>query len=139
MPVIVAVEGPSAAGKTTWCLAAVGAAPITRFEHELTAVRPMFTQRRLGFADVVLLSIPDPQQPLRQRIGDPSRRRRHFDLHGRLAAPLAEWYAALDRLDPGRVIDRFPLELDTAMLPPSRSNRHDRDLLDSLIDELPAL
>ncbi|WP_148228381.1 hypothetical protein [Rhodococcus jostii] len=60
-------------------------------------------------------------------------------MHGRLAAPLAEWYAALDRLDPGRVIDRFPLELDTAMLPPSRSNRHDRDLLDSLIDELPAL
>ena len=126
MPVIVAVEGPSAAGKTTWCratgeqfvaeysptgqepdgsdptgqaiywahvnaqrwsqalaleaatgvavcdsdplklhyswcLAAVGVAPITRFEHELMAVRRMFTQRRLGFADVVLLSIPDPR------------------------------------------------------------------------------
>lgn len=204
MPVIVAVEGPSAAGKTTWCratgeqfvaeysptgqepdgsdpagqatywahvnaqrwsqalaleaatgvavcdsdplklhyswcLAAVGAAPVTRFEHELTAVRRMFTQRRLGFADVVLLSIPDPQQLLRQRIGDPSRRRGHFDLHARLAAPLAEWYAAVDRLDPGRVIDRFPVELDTVVLPPSRSNRHDRDLLDSVIGELPAL
>lgn len=204
MPVIVAVEGPSAAGKTTWCratgeqfvaeysptgqepdgsdpagqatywahvnaqrwsqaltleaatgiavcdsdplklhyswcLAAVGAAPITRFEHELTAVRRMFTQRRLGFADVVLLSIPDPQQLLQQRRGDPSRRRRHFDLHARLAAPLAEWYGALERLDPGHVIDRFPVELDSATLPPSRSDRHNRDLLDSVIDELPAL
>ncbi|WP_241031989.1 hypothetical protein [Rhodococcus pseudokoreensis] len=123
----------------SWCLAAVGVAPITRFEHELTAVRRMFTQRRLGFADVVLLSIPDPQQLLRQRIGDPSRRRRHFDVHACLAAPLAEWYAALDRLDPGRVIDGFPVALDSARLPPSRSDRHDRDLLDSVIDELSAL
>ncbi|MFF2110268.1 hypothetical protein [Rhodococcus koreensis] len=110
-----------------------------RFEHELAAARQKFTQLRLGIADVVLLSIPNPQQLLRQRAPDPARRRRHFDLHARLAAALAEWYRAVDRLDPGRVLDGFPLELDTAVLPPSRSNRHDRDLLDSLIDELPAL
>ncbi|WP_255221537.1 hypothetical protein [Rhodococcus wratislaviensis] len=29
--------------------------------------------------------------------------------------------------------------LSRSTLPPSRSNRHDRDLLDSVIDELPAL
>ncbi|MFE5704347.1 hypothetical protein [Rhodococcus koreensis] len=123
----------------SWCLAAVGAAPVTRFEHELAAVRRMFTQRRLGFADVVLLSIPNPQQLLRQRTTDSTRRRRHFDLHARLAEPLAEWYWVVDRLDPGRVLGGFPLELDTARLPPSRSDRHDGDLLDSVIDELPAL
>ncbi|WP_257015987.1 hypothetical protein [Rhodococcus sp. ACS1] len=32
----------------SWCLAAVGAEPVTRFEHELAAVRQMFAQRRLG-------------------------------------------------------------------------------------------
>jgi len=123
----------------SWCLAAVGAAPITRFERELAAVRKMFTGRHLGFADVVLLSVPDPQQLVLQRAGDPSRRRRHFDLHARLAEPLAEWYGALDRLDPGRVVDGFPPKLDDARLPPLRPDRHDRDLLDTLVDELPEL
>ena len=204
MPVIVAVEGPSAAGKTTWCratgrqfvaeytptgrepdgsdqaeqatywaqvnahrwtqaltledaggvavcdsdplklhyswcLAAVGAAPVTRFEHELAAVRQMFTERRLGFADVVLLSIPDPQQLATQRNGDHTRRRGHFDLHARLSEPLAEWYAVLDRLDPGRVVDGFPSELGVAMLAPPRPDRHDTELLEVLVDELPTL
>lgn len=35
----------------SWCLAAVGVEPITRFEHEFAAVRQMFAQRRLGFAN----------------------------------------------------------------------------------------
>jgi hypothetical protein len=123
----------------SWCLAAVGAAPVTRFEHELAAVRQMFTERRLGFADVVLLSIPDPQQLVRQRTGDRTRRRGHFDLHARLSEPLAEWYAALDRLDPGRVVDGFPPGLDIGALAPSRPDRHSRDLLEGLVDELPRL
>ncbi|MFE7421789.1 hypothetical protein [Rhodococcus sp. NPDC057529] len=59
----------------SWCLAAVGAAPITRFEHELAAACQMFARRRLGFADVVLLSIPDTQQLVAQRDGDRTRRR----------------------------------------------------------------
>ncbi len=123
----------------SWCLAAVGAAPVTRFEHELAAVRQMFTERRLGFADVVLLSIPDPQQLATQRNGDYTRRRGHFDLHARLSEPLAEWYAVLDRLDPGRVVDGFPSELGVAMLAPPRPDRHDTELLEVLVDELPTL
>ena len=123
----------------SWCLAAVGAAPLVRFERELTAVREMFAQRRLGFADVVLLSIPDPKRLARQREGDRTRRRGHFELHARLAEPLTQWYAALERLDPGRVLDDFPSELDIAALPHPRGNRHDIDVLDSLIDELPTV
>ncbi len=121
----------------SWCLAAVGAAPLVRFENELTAVREMFAQRRLGFADVVLLSVPDPEQLVRQRDGDRTRRRGHFELHARLAEPLTQWYAGLERLDPGRVLDGFPRELDIATLPKPRADRHDVGLLDSLIDELP--
>jgi hypothetical protein len=123
----------------SWCLAAVGAAPITRFERELGTVRQMFTEHRLGFADVVLLSIPDPKQLVQQRMGDPTRRRRSFALHARLAEPLAEWYGALEGLDPGRVLDGFPPVNNTAPLPPPRPNRQDRDLLDGLVDVLPAL
>lgn len=123
----------------SWCLAAVGAEPISRFEHEFAAVREMFLDRRLGFADVVLLSIPDPQRLLTQRNGDPTRRRRHFDLHARLSDPLAEWYAAVERLDPGRVLHRFPENLDVVTQVPPRPDRCDVHLLDRLLDELPSL
>ncbi|MGC4994492.1 hypothetical protein [Nocardia salmonicida] len=123
----------------SWCLAAVGAAPFSRFEHELAAVRDAFAQGRLGFPDVVLLSIPDAQQLVARRAGDPTRRRRHFDLHARLSEPLAEWYAALDRLDSGRVVDGFPTALDLDALAPPRPDRHNLDLLDSMVDELPRL
>ncbi|MFF2082539.1 hypothetical protein ACFVVM_02130 [Nocardia sp. NPDC058176] len=123
----------------SWCLAAVGAAPLSRFEHELDAVRSAFAQRCLGFPDVVLLSIPDPPQLIAQRLGDPTRRRRHFDLHARLSEPLAEWYAALERLDSGRVIDGFPSALDLETLAPPRPDRYDLDRLDSLVDELPTV
>ena len=99
----------------------------------------MFAQHRLGFTDVVLLSIPEPAQLIRQRNGDPTRRRRHFDLHARLADPLAEWYAALDSLDPCRVVHGFPDRLDTTALPSPRANRHDLDLLNALAQTLPTI
>lgn len=56
-----------------------------------------------------------------QREGDSTRRRRHFDLHARLVDPLAEWYAAVDRLDPGRVLHGFPAALDAVTRMPPRS------------------
>ncbi|APE35733.1 hypothetical protein BOX37_19275 [Nocardia mangyaensis] len=123
----------------SWCLAAVGAAPFSRFEHELAAVRSAFARRQLGLPDVVLLSIPDAPRLMAQRLGDPTRRRRHFDLHARLSEPLAEWYAALERLDSGRVIDGFPPALDLETLAPPRRDRYDLDLLDSLVDGLPTV
>ncbi len=123
----------------SWCLAAVGAAPFARFEYELAAVRGAFAQGRLGFPDVVLLSIPDAQQLAAQRAGDATRRRRHFDLHARLSEPLAEWYAALGRLDANRIVDGFPSALDLDTMAPPCADRYDLDLLDSMVDELPYL
>ncbi|MCD7053140.1 hypothetical protein LRS58_20700 [Rhodococcus sp. BH2-1] len=123
----------------SWCLAAVGAAPVSRFEHELAAVRQMFAQRRLGFADAVLISTPSYQQLQRQRDGDAHRRRRSFELHARLAEPLSEWYAAVNRLEPGRVFRGFPADLEVVAFLPPRRDRYDQQLLDRLISELPPL
>jgi hypothetical protein len=65
----------------SWCLSRIGAAPRERFEHELAQVRHAFTAGTLGLADLVLVSIPPLETLQRQRNADPTRRRRHFDLH----------------------------------------------------------
>jgi hypothetical protein len=71
----------------SWCLAAVGAAPRERFEYELEAVETAFTRLELGLADLTVISIPSPKQLRLQREGDPSRRRRHFELHAASRSP----------------------------------------------------
>ena len=123
----------------SWCLAAVGAAPRERFEYELAAVETAFEHLELGFADLTVISIPSPGQLLLQREGDPSRRRRHFELHAALAEPLTHWYSAVNRVDPGRVVWRFPTQLDLSRCPPPRSDRSDPGLLRAMINELPPL
>lgn len=123
----------------SWCLAAVGAAPRERFEYELAAVETAFAHLELGFADLTVISIPSPGQLLLQREGDPSRRRRHFELHAALAEPLTHWYSAVNRVDPGRVVWRFPTQLDLSRCPPTRSDRSDPGLLRAVINELPPL
>ena len=50
-------------------------------------------------------------------------------MHARLSEPLTEWYAVLDQLDPGRVIDGFPSEVDKATLALPRPDHHDSELL----------
>jgi hypothetical protein len=42
----------------SWCLARIGAAPWSRFQHELCYVRETLATDRLGFTDMVLVSIP---------------------------------------------------------------------------------
>jgi hypothetical protein len=44
----------------SWSLAQIGAAPWTRFEHELGTTRRAFAAGSLGFADLVMVSIPLP-------------------------------------------------------------------------------
>ncbi|MCW0193307.1 MAG: hypothetical protein OJJ55_18635 [Rhodococcus sp.] len=67
----------------------MGAAPRERFEYELEAVETAFARLELGLADLTVISIPSPKQLRLQREGDPSRRRRHFELHAALAEPLS--------------------------------------------------
>ena len=94
-----------------YCLARVGEAPWSRFEAGVAACRQAIRDRRLGVADAIFCSIPDEATLARRRAGDTTRRRRNFDVNGRLGPALAEWYHALEDLDPGRVHWAFPEEV----------------------------
>jgi hypothetical protein len=121
-----------------WCLARIGATPLDGFRHEAHAVRESFAAGRLGIADVILLSFPSSEELRRRRSADPTRSRRNFDLHLRLAEPLREWYAAMATLDAD---DRIRWGLPpTGMpddLPPPRPKRSDPAMLDRLFAALP--
>jgi hypothetical protein len=86
----------------------------------------------------VLAGLPDLETLHRQRDDDATRRRRNFATHVQLREPLRQWYAALDSLDPGRVIWDLPAD-GVPKLPAPRPVRTCVDLLDSLVDALPAL
>lgn len=73
------------------------------FWREAETARALFASGDLGLADLVLVAGTTPEATRRQRDADPTRSRRNFELHVRLLDPLRRWYAAVDRLDPGRV------------------------------------
>jgi hypothetical protein len=93
---------------------------------------------RLGLADAVLVGLPDVATLRSRRDEDPTRRRRNFATHVQLREPLRQWYAALDDLDPGRVVWDLPAG-GVPELPAPRPGRTCPGLLDALIDALPPL
>ena len=80
-----------------YCLARIGELPWSRFDAGVAAC-----------ADAIFCSIPDEATLAARRAADPTRRRRNFDVNGRLGPALADWYAALEHIDPGRVHWAFP-------------------------------
>ncbi|MFI5492635.1 hypothetical protein [Actinoplanes sp. NPDC051859] len=121
-----------------WGMAALGLAPRAQFDRELAVTREAFRKHRLGFADTVLVSLPDTATLQQRRDGDHTRRRRNFAAHVQLREPLQHWYAALEQLSPGRVV----WELPVAGLPPGPQPRTDRcsvELLDAVVEALPPL
>ena len=123
----------------SWCLAAVGAAPVARFVAEAERSRAAFTAGRMGLADVVVLLAPDERTLREQRAGDATRRRRSFELHARLREPLLSWYSAVEAVDPGRVLRNQPPDLTALTELAPRVDRSDPDLLDAVLGGLPAL
>ncbi|MET8152637.1 hypothetical protein ACIBSW_33390 [Actinoplanes sp. NPDC049668] len=121
-----------------WGMAALGLAPRARFDRELTVTREAFRAGRLGFADAVLVGLPEVETLQRRRDSDETRRRRNFAAHVQLREPLQQWYATLDRLDPGRVIWELPVE-GVPKLPEPRADRGAVELLDALVAALPPL
>lgn len=104
----------------------------------MAAVRGAFAAGCLGFADVVLIELPNRHELRRRRDGDRTRRRRSFNLHFTLGAPLAEWYRAVDSLDRiRRVFWQLPSAGVPTVLPSPRRNRSDPHLLEALVERLP--
>jgi hypothetical protein len=121
-----------------WSLWQTGHASRRQWHAELTATRQLFAQHRLGIADLILVAIPDPATLAARRRADPTRRRRNFNLHAKLAGPLHDWYHAVERLDPSRVRWELP---STGIPGTTLRTRHDRtgtDAFDRLISQLPA-
>jgi hypothetical protein len=121
----------------TWGLVRLGLESPAQFERELAATREAFAAGVLGFADAVLVGIPDEATLRRQRDSDPTRSRRTFETHVRLREPLADWYRALDGVDPGRVVWHLPPTGLPADLPPPRPARSAPALLNALTKALP--
>lgn len=124
----------------SWCLARVGAAPASRFAFELACVREAVSHQKLGFADVVLVTVPDEKTLRLQKTGDPTRSRRSFELHAKLREPLIEWYQCLGRLRPHHVVWQLPRD-GVASIPETTSfaDRYDLRLLDALVADLPRI
>jgi hypothetical protein len=122
----------------SWSLARIGAGPWSRFEHELRYVREALAADRLGFADIALVSIP-PVHVLRTRKAtDPTRQRRSFGLHAQLREPLREWYTAVERAEPCRVVWSWPAA-GVPIAQSERAQRCDPALLDRIVEYLPPL
>jgi hypothetical protein len=120
-----------------WTLWRTGHASRIDWTTALEASRPAFEAGRLGIADLTLVTIPDRDTLIRRSAGDESRPRRNFDLHVQLTAAIAEWYRAIEQLDPGRVIWHLPAEGLPGKLSP-REPRSGIQLFDALLARLPA-
>lgn len=173
------MEGPSAAGKTTWCRSIAdrfvpeyvptGCEPDgsdlraqgrywtgvnTRrwseavelegaLGHVLCDSDPLklhysWCLYRLGFADAVLVALPDETALRQRKEGDATRARRSFDLHVQLRTPLQDWYRVLADLRPGRVAWNLPQTWPSLVNDiPVRAERYYIKLLDTLVHRLP--
>ena len=122
----------------TWSLWRVGRASGSEWRAAREASRRMFAVGRLGVADLILVSIPDPDVLARRKASDSSRARRNFELHKQLSEPLREWYHAVSRLDPLRVRWSLPDEsIHGLALLGTRSPRTGTEVYEKLISLLP--
>lgn len=121
-----------------WSLWRTGHASRRQWDAELNATRRLFTQGRLGIADLILVEIPDPATLAARRQADTTRRRRNFDLHVQLVSPLRDWYHAVEQLDPRRLRWELPATgiPDTTLGPRDDGTR--TNTFDALISQLPA-
>jgi hypothetical protein len=122
-----------------WCLWQTGNATAGQWRAEMNANRQLFASQRLGIADLILVCIPEPAVLAARQHADSTRRRRNFDLHAQLAAPLRDWYRAISTLDPDRVRWELPATgiPDLSTLRP-RNPRTGTVIFDALLEQLPA-
>ena len=120
-----------------WSLWRTGHASHDQWRAELADNRKIFAAGRVGLADLILVTVPDRSTLTKRRQTDRSRKRRNFDLHLKLAAPLEQWYRAVEQLDPTRVMWQLPSTGVPA--PMARREPHTGpQLLNALLAHLPA-
>ncbi|MGY3061425.1 hypothetical protein ACVWZD_005670 [Streptomyces sp. TE3672] len=93
----------------------------------LTLVRDSLQRKALGIADLVACVVPSESALRTHRSGDTTGTCRNFETHVHLAALLKEWYEALNDVDPGRVVWKWPEE----PLLGKRRERYGLDLFDA--------
>lgn len=120
-----------------WSLWRTGHASARRWQAECRAVRELFARKRLGIADLILVEIPDQDVLAARRAADRTRTRRNFELHSQLAAPLRDWYQAVEQLDPRRVRWSLPADGIPDIEIGSRHDSTGTDVFDRLISQLP--
>jgi hypothetical protein len=121
-----------------WSLWRAGHATGTEWRAAREANRRMFAAGCLGVADLILVSIPDPDVLAQRKVSDSSRTRRNFDLHRRLREPLREWYSAVSQLDPYRVRWSLPDEDIHSFTPLGiRTPRTGTEIYETLLSLLP--
>ncbi|MBB2947379.1 hypothetical protein FB565_007147 [Actinoplanes lutulentus] len=122
-----------------WSLARIGMVSEPHWQAEVAAHRAAVAAGRLGFADLVLVSVPAEGELRRRRDTDPGRRRRNFDLHVRLIEPLRQWYQAVERVGAAHVWWELPAAGLPDELPRPRDNRCDAGAFDDVLAALPSL
>lgn len=121
-----------------WTLWRIGAATRREWEAQAAVARATFDRGDLGLADLILVEIP-AADTLQQRKGaDATRTRSNFELHGRLAEPLRDWYSAVEAVEPGRVRWSWPRRPVHSGEVAPRQRRSGGDTFDRLLDALPA-
>jgi hypothetical protein len=108
------------------------------WEQAKQRARHSFAMQRLGVGDLILVATSDPATLDHRRLNGKTRRRRNFELHRQLEAPLFAWYRAMDRLEPGRVFWGLPTGRlsDVELARGSRRVRSGTDLFDQFLREL---
>jgi len=124
-----------------WTLFRTGQVSELDWTIQRDAARDAFASGRYALGDVFLVSDVDDATLRARRESDPSRTRRNFERHVLLRDSLLRWYAAIDRLEPGRVVFGLPADGITADLlaKGTRVRRSGRELFDELMGELTAL
>jgi hypothetical protein len=124
-----------------WTLFRTGQVSEVEWALQRDAARHAFAAGRYALADAFLVSNLDDATLRARREADRSRTRRNFERHVLLRDALLRWYAAIDRLEPGRVIFGLPAD----GIPPEliakgkRGTQSGLELFDKLVNELAAV
>ena len=124
-----------------WTLYRTGQVGELEWTTQRDVARDAFAAGRYALADLFLVSDIDAAALRARREADPTRTRRNFERHVLLRDSLLRWYAAIDRLEPGRVVFGLPpagLSADL-LAKGKRGRRSGLELFDQLMSELIAV